>query len=150
MAADVATSQETSPETGNPIANLDVYWKVSAIALAAVAALGIVINILGGNYAYTPDAALMQDVLVFDWTHNVVHVALAALAGAFGFGSFSHEASANTAKVIGVVYIALGVLGFVPAVAGALESLIGLGLEAGENVIHLLLGAWGAYAGFSA
>lgn len=148
MAAEVATQDQA--EAGSILANVDIYWKTSAIALAAVALLGIVVNLAGGNFAYTPDVSAMEGILVFDWTHNVVHVALAAVAGAFGFGSFSSKLSANAAKVVGVVYLALGVLGFVPAVTELLESSIGLGLEVGENLIHVTLGAWGAYAGFTA
>lgn len=151
MSAEVAPS-ETAAEREQPnlFANLEIYWKTSALALSAVAFLGIVVNLVGGNDAYIPDVEFMTSVLVFDWTHNVVHVLLAALAGVFGFGSFDEAVSATAAKTIGIVYLALGVLGFVPAVAAALDSLLGLGLEAGENAIHLALGAWGTYAGFSA
>jgi len=148
--AEVATTEDANQDTVDPIANVDIYWKTSAIALAAVAILGIALNLIGGNFAYTPNIAFMESVLVFDWTHNVVHVLLAGVAGAFGFGDFDAELSANVAKVVGIVYIALGVVGFIPAVTDLLQSLLGLGLEAGENVIHLALGAWGTYAGFSA
>lgn len=151
MSAEVAPSETASDrEHPNVFANLEIYWKTSALALAAVAVLGIVVNLIGGNNAYIPDVEFMTSVLVFDWTHNVVHVLLATLAGAFAFGNFSEGLSANVAKTIGVVYLTLGLLGFVPAVATTLDSLLGLSLEAGENVIHLALGAWGAYAGFSA
>lgn len=147
MSAEVATSAETGSK--NPIANVAVYWKVSGIALAVVALLGLTVNAIGGNYAYVPDAEVMQSVLVFDWTHDVVHVGLAAIALAMGFGSFSEQITRNTAKAVGIVYIALGLVGFVPAVTEFLQSALGLGLEAGENVIHLALGSWGAYAGFT-
>jgi hypothetical protein len=149
MAAEVATGEPQ--ETSEPLfANIERYWQVSGIALTAVALLGIIVNLIGGNNAYVPDVEFMTSFLVFDWTHNVVHVALAAVALAFGFGSFSEVLSANAAKIVGVVYIGLGVLGFVPAVTSLLDSLLGLGLEVGENLIHLALGAWGAYAGFTA
>lgn len=148
MTAEVATQDQA--ENDSLFANVNIYWKTSAIALAAVALLGIIVNAIGGNFAYTPDVGAMEGILVFDWTHNVVHVLLAAIAGAFGFGSFSSKLSANAAKVVGIVYLALGVLGFVPAVTGLLESTLGLGLEVGENLIHVTLGAWGAYAGFTA
>lgn len=147
MSAEVATGENARSE--NLIANLEVYWRVSALALAAVAALGIVVNALGGNNAYIPNVEAMESILVFDWTHNVLHVVLAAVAGLFGWGSFSQTVSANAAKIVGVTYVALGVLGFVPAVVDALDSLLALNLEAGENLIHLTLGTWGAYAGFS-
>lgn len=150
MPPESATTHESTTEsTENPIANVTVYWKVTAIALAGVALLGLTLNAIGGNNAYVPNAEVMESILVFDWTHNVVHIALFAVAAAFGFGSFSKTLSANAAKTVGVVYIALGVLGFVPPVVEALDSLLALHLEAGENVLHLLLGTWGAYAGFT-
>lgn len=147
MTAELA--HDTQDRTENPIANVNVYWKVSGLALTAVALLGITVNALGGNYAYTPDIGFMESFLVFDWTHNILHVALAGLALAFGFGSFNRSLSLNMAKIIGITYIGLGVLGFVPAVTELLDTLLALRLEAGENLIHLTLGAWGAYAGFT-
>lgn len=149
MPPETATAPRTDAGTTNPIANVNLYWRVSGIALAAVALLGIIVNAVGGNNAYVPDVAFMESFLVFDWTHNVVHVVLAAIALTFGFGSFSDALSANMAKIIGVTYLGLGVLGFVPAVVDGLDSLLALHLETGENLVHLTIGAWGAYAGFS-
>lgn len=145
----VGHDADTGTDTGNPIANVTVYWRVSAMALAGVALLGLLINALGGNNAYVPNLEIMESILVFDWTHNVVHVALFAVAALFGFGSFSQAISANAAKVVGIVYLALGIAGFSGAFVGMLDGLIHLHLEAGENIIHLALGGWGAYAGFA-
>lgn len=147
MTAEVATGEPAESE--NWIANVTVYWKVSALALAAVAVLGLVVNAIGGNNAYVPDVEVMESFLVFDWAHDILHVALFGVAAVFGFGSLSKELSANAAKIVGVTYLALGVLGFFPPVVEALDSLLTLHLEVGENLIHLLLGAWGAYAGFT-
>lgn len=149
MSAEHAVGHDAGADTKNPIANVNLYWRVSALGLAAVAALGLIVNALGGNNAYVPNIEIMESILVFDWTHNIVHIGLFAVAALFGFGSFSETASANAAKIVGVTYLALGVLGFVPAVVDLLDSLLFLHLEAGENILHLLLGSWGAYAGFS-
>lgn len=149
MSAEHAVGHDADKETSNIFSNVNLYWRVSAIALAAVALLGITLTAIGGNNAYVPNVEAMESILVFDWTHNIVHVALAAVAALFGFASISQGVSANAAKIVGVVYIGLGVAGFVPGVVEALDSLIGLHLEAGENVIHLTLGVWGAYAGFT-
>ncbi len=149
MSADHAVGHDADKETSNLFSNVDLYWRVSAIALGAVAVLGIALTAIGGNNAYVPNVEAMESILVFDWAHNIVHVGLFAIAAAFGFGSFSQALSANVAKVIGVVYLALGVAGFVPGVVETLDSLIGLHLEAGENILHIALGSWGAYAGFT-
>lgn len=125
------------------------YWRISAIALVAVALIGIVANLIEGNYAYVPDVEAMENILVFDWAHNVVHVGLAAIALVFGFtGLRTSDASKPTAGVIGVVYLLLGVAGFFGGFVDLLDDLVGLHLEVGENILHLVLGAWGAFVGF--
>lgn len=125
------------------------YWRISAVLLAAVAVLGLIVNAIGGNYAYVPDVEAMEDILVFDWAHDIVHVVLALIAVAFGFtGLRTSDASKPTAGVVGVVYLALGIAGFFGGFVDFLDDLLGLHLEAGENVLHLVLGAWGALVGF--
>lgn len=126
------------------------YWRISAIVLVAVALLGIVLNLLGeGSQNYFPSWEFMESVLVFDWPHNIVHIGLAAIALVFGFtGLRTSQASKPTAGVIGVVYLLLGIAGFFPAFADLLADGVGLHLEIGENIFHLLLGGWGAFVGF--
>ncbi len=147
MTTQTATSTETDSQSW--FSNVRIYWKVSALGLAAVALLGIIVNAIGGNYAFVPNIEAMTSILVFDWTHNIVHVALFGIAAYFGFTNVSKAAAANAAKIVGVVYLALGVLGFIPAVTDLLLATIGLSLQAGENILHLALGAWGAYVGFT-
>lgn len=127
------------------------YWRISGIALAAIAVIGLIVNAIGGNQAYVPDVEFMESILVFDWAHDVVHVVLAAIALGFGFTALrTHELSRPLAGAVGVVYVLLGIAGFVPAFVDFLNDLVQLHLEIGENVIHLLLGAWGVYVGFVA
>lgn len=47
------------------------------------------------------------------------------------------------AQVVGVVLLVLGVAGFVT------KSLLGVETTAVHNLIHLISGGWGAYAGFA-
>lgn len=109
------------------------------MVLAVVAALGIVLNVAGAG-------AFIAGILEFDMAHNVVHVLLAAVALGVGYGVKRMDAQRTIAKVVGVVYLALGAVGFVaPNVLG----FVGLHLELAENLIHIALGAWGAYAGFT-
>lgn len=119
-----------------------VYWKISGVALGATAALGILLNATGlGD--------LLGAFLTFDWTHNVVHVLLAAIGLTLGFGSAPSAVAKNAAKVFGVVYLLLALMGFVTANLFGVGDLLGLHLEVGENLVHLVLGGWGAYVGFS-
>jgi len=125
------------------------YWRISGILLALIALAGFVVNAIGGNYAYVPNVEAMENILVFDWAHNLLHTVLAAIALAFGFtGLRTSDASKPTAGVIGVVYLLLGIAGFAGGFVDVLEGLTTLHLELGENVLHILLGAWAAFVGF--
>jgi hypothetical protein len=133
----------TPTNTTNPIMNPVTYWRVTAFAVAAVALLGIVLNA-------TDNANLLgKNFLAFDWTHNIVHVVLALAAFVFGYANLPGKVVKTFAIIFGVVYAGLGVLGFFvtsPMGTGANS----MHLEIGENLVHLLLGAWGLVAGFGA
>lgn len=135
----------------NPILNPKLHAQVVGIALAAVAVLGIILSLIGagGHFGFFCDDAIACDgaeaaegsFLGFDWGHNLVHVLLAAIALVVGYTAYSRMAR-TYAQVFGIVYAALGVFGFVFA------DLFILHLELGENLLHLLIGAWGIAAGF--
>src|SRR5687767_13788222 len=120
----------------NPIVDPAVYWRSSAFALTAVALLGIVLT------AMDQADLLGSGFLAFDWSHNILHVVLAGAAFLFGFGNLPAHLARTFAIVFGFVYGGLGVLGFFIADLGVIH------LESGENLVHLLLGAWGLVAGF--
>ncbi len=122
----------------NPIVNPVLYWRVSAIALGAVALLGIVLNSVGAG------TLLGANFLAFDWGHNILHVVLAIAAAVFGWGNLGAGITKTFAIVFGFVYAILGVVGFFVADLGILS------LELGENLVHILLGAWALTAGFGA
>jgi hypothetical protein len=119
----------------NPIWNTRMYAKITGYAVAAVALLGIILNSMG-----SPNL-LGENFLAFDWTHNIVHVVLAAIALYVGFAA-TDAMCTMYAKAFGVVYTLLGVTGFFVADLGILH------LELGENLVHLVIGGWGVVAGF--
>lgn len=119
-----------------------LYWRASGVALAAVALLGFAMSAM-------TKGKFVPGFLDFDLAHNGVHLLLAVVALAVGFGGASRAFSKNLAKVVGVVYLALAAVGFVSADVFGIGKLLGLHLELGENLVHLVLGVWGAYAGFS-
>lgn len=136
------TSYATARPT--PVADTSgatLYWKITAPVLAVVAILGFIANIGGFG-------ALIPNFLEFDVAHNLVHLLLAAAGLYLGFAADGAVAK-SAAKVVGVVYLALAAVGFLSATVFGIGSLLGLHLELGENLIHLVLGAWAAYAGFS-
>lgn len=128
----------TPTNTTNPIMNPVIYWRVSAFALTATALLGIVLN------AIDQGTLLGSNFLAFDWTHNILHVVLALAAFVFGFSNLPGNVVKLFAIVFGFVYMGLGVLGFFISDVGP------IGLELGENLVHVLLGAWALTAGFGA
>lgn len=121
--------------TSNPIMNPVIYWRVSAWTLAATAVLGIVMSAVN-------DGEFIDGFLNFDWTHNIVHVVLAAAAFLFGYANLPGSTAKTFAIIFGFVYGGLGAFGLFVDEVGPMH------LEMGENLIHLLLGAWGLVAGF--
>lgn len=119
----------------NPILDTRKYALISGFAVGTVGVLGIVLNLIG-----KPDL-LGADFLAFDWTHNIVHLVL-AMSGTFVGFDLGPKFCNLYAKVFGVVYLGLGVLGFMVPALGILH------LELGENVLHVLIGVWGIAAGF--
>jgi multisubunit Na+/H+ antiporter MnhG subunit len=78
----------------------------------------------------------------FDLTHNIIHLVF----GALGIAAMRTDDNAvRFAKSIGVLYVALGLLGMVsPNMFGLMH------MENAENVIHLIIGVIGLYLGFTA
>ena len=121
----------------NPVLNTRNYAKFTGIVIAAVALVGIILNAIGN-----PDV-LGANFLAFDWTHNILHVVLAAAGLYVGFAG-TDALCTLYARVFGVVYLLLGITGFFWTGVSATM----LHLELGENLLHALVGAWGCAAGF--
>ena len=121
----------------NPVLNTRMYAKITGIVIAAVALLGIILNAIG-----SPEL-LGANFLAFDWTHNILHVVLAAVGLYVGFAG-TDALCTLYARAFGVVYLLLGITGFFWT--GVSTTM--LHLELGENIVHVLVGAWGCAAGF--
>ena len=104
----------------------------------AVGLLGLILNPTGG---------LLLGTFAVDLLHNIVHlvVGLAGL-GAWYLGLVE---SRIFNKVLGVVYLVLGVLGFIPPLFDDGLFLGILHLNNADNILHLVVGAIAAYFGFS-
>jgi hypothetical protein len=109
--------------------------------------LGVVFVLAGlGGFA-------MPHLLGFHLTtiHNVIHIASGALAAYLGF-SGSAGAVRTFCIVFGLVYLALGVLGFVaPGVVAAVigHPLVDSGELMPDNVFHIVAGAVFLLAGLT-
>lgn len=134
----------TPTNTSNPLLNPGFVWRITAFVLLAVAILGTILNAIGQGDALSFGGYFLR----FTWTHNVLHYVLAAAAFVFGFSSLPGNVVKVFAIVFGVVYAALGVIGFMTA--NPLGSGLSLNLTLGLNLVHVLLGALYLLAGFAA
>lgn len=75
--------------------------------------------------------------------HNLIHLVSGAIGAYTGFTGSGYRAFA---QIFGIVYTLVGVIGF--ATPGTLGSL-GVPVNATYNLIHLVVGVWGIWAGFS-
>jgi len=75
--------------------------------------------------------------------HNLIHLVSGAIGAYTGFSGSGYR---TFAQVFGVIYTLVGVLGFItpPTLAG-----LGVPVNPIYNLIHLVVGLWGLYAGFS-
>jgi hypothetical protein len=97
------------------------------------------------NSDFTSDKSVRDAVLgIFDvngW-HNVFHIATGAL-GLVAAGSYASGRS--YALVLGIVYIAVAIWGFIVGDGDSILSI--LPVNTADNVLHLLIGVSGIAAG---
>lgn len=117
-----------------------IFLLASGILLALLAALGFALVSMG-------DADALGVFLLFDTPHNLIHAALALVALAAGLAPLPDGIARKIALGLGVFYLAIAVLGFVsPSLFGYPQRLGSrINLDLGENMLHLILGGWGAY-----
>ena len=137
----MASASATPPLRATDPAGIHLYWRVAGVTLAALAGVGILLVAIGRG-------GMLEGVMAFDTAHNLLHVLLAIVSLALGFGDVQTSLAKGAAKGAGILYLALALLGFASADLLGLGGLLGLRFDWGENVLHLLLGAWGAYVGF--
>lgn len=129
-----------------PFATLQA--QMTGIGLLLIGVLGVVALAVGVV------GFLSEEFLLFDQTHNVIHLLLGGIAAYVGFSEqlglgAPYLDPIAYGKIFGFVYMGLGVLGF--ATGGELLGIadaIGLHLELGENLIHVAVGAMALVAGF--
>ena len=111
---------------------------VIGAAFLAVGLLGLILNPTGG---------LLLGTFAVDLLHNIIHL----VVGVAGIGAWylGFVESRIFNKVLGVVYLVLGVLGFIPPLFDDGQFLGILHLNNADNILHLVVGAIAAYFGFS-
>ncbi len=106
-----------------------------------------VVGILGYLPGVTTQDGHLLGVFGVDAVHNLVHV----LFGVSGFAAALTGWSRPYLRGVGVIYLLLGVLGFVPGLYfGGDEMLLGIiRINLADNLLHLVLGGVAAYFGFA-
>jgi Domain of unknown function (DUF4383) len=110
----------------------------------------VVAGIIGFFYesTFTSDESVRDSVFgildVNGW-HNVVHIATGALGlVAFAAGAY---AARTYALVLGVVYVAVAIWGFIVGDGDSILSIVPVNTE--DNVLHLVIGLTGIAAGLA-
>ena len=133
-------------ETGPALLRPAVYFRISGFALLAVAILGLVMNLVEGNYSHA--LGLGNTFLNFTYAHDALHFVLAGAALMFGFANIPGHVVKLFAIVFGFVYLALGIAGFF--VFNAPHDTAFLALTPALDIVHILLGGYALTAGFMA
>jgi len=108
-----------------------LYAQVVGVVLLILGIVGFFVNTLLGVPTTT--------------THSLVHLISGAWGAYAGFASGLGGPKAF-AQIFGIIYTVVAVVGFLSA--GFLANL-GIPTNATYNIIHLIVGLWGLYAGFT-
>jgi hypothetical protein len=107
------------------------------IAFLGVGILGFILNPTGGE---------LLGIFAVNVLHNLVHV----LFGVLGIASAYTGWSRLYCQGVGVIYLLLGVLGFIPGLYVGEDMLLGLvHINLADNFLHLVLGGVAAIFGFA-
>ncbi|HYI46015.1 MAG TPA: DUF4383 domain-containing protein [Actinomycetota bacterium] len=108
------------------------YAKIVGVVVLLVGVVGLIMG--------DPEDGLLG--FNIDLTEDIVHLATGGLLAYVGFSGGDAQAK-QIVMVIGVVYLAVGVLGFVlPGLFGLLPT----ELAVQDNILHLVLGVLGIFA----
>jgi hypothetical protein len=106
--------------------------------------VGVVLLLLGIGGLLLGDG-LLVGLLNIDIGEDIVHILTGGILAYVGFGQRDQNVARSVVGVLGVVYLLVGLLGFVlPFMFGLVPS----GYTIGDNLVHLALGALGIVVGF--
>lgn len=113
---------------------------VIGIVFLVVGILGFIPGVTTGGGEF------LLGIFAVDAVHNLIHL----LVGVLGIAAYYWARYARLyCQVLGVVYLAVGILGFIPALVFS-EKLLGIfAVNIADNLLHLVVGAAAAYLGFA-
>ncbi len=103
-----------------------VYAQVLGVVLILIGVLGLILGDI-----------LLLGILNIDVVEDIVHILTGGILAYVGFGPVNIGTARSVVIVLGVVYLLVGILGFI------LPTLLGLiphGYTVFDNLLHLLLG----------
>ncbi len=106
-----------------------------------VQVIGVVLTLVGILGFFNDPVLGLFDV---NAAHNIVHLATGLIALYIGFGAAQYAVDFN--KWFGVIYIVIGVAGFIPGLQGLLASLLEVNMA--DTLLHLAIGLVLAGVGF--
>ena len=101
--------------------------------------VGVIVLVLGVLGLLLGEEALFG-LINIDMVEDIVHLVTGGLLGYVGFARVDAGLTRNVVGGIGVVYLLVGVLGFI---APDLFGLLPHGYGVADNLIHLILGVLG-------
>jgi hypothetical protein len=104
----------------------------------------LLVGILGFVKGVTPDDKLLG-IFAVNAAHNAVHLAVGALGLIAAYTGWPRA----YLQIIGIVYLLVGVLGFVPALVTDHKLLGIVHINLADNVLHLAVGAIAVIVGFA-
>ncbi len=106
--------------------------------------VGVVLLLLGIGGLLIGDG-LLGGLLNIDVGEDIVHILTGGILAYVGFGQSDENVARSVVGVLGVVYLLVGLLGFVvPFLFGLIPS----GYTIADNLVHLALGGLGIAVGF--
>ena len=107
--------------------------------------IGVVFTIVGLlGFLLNPTGGVLLGIFAVNLVHNVIHLVVGLLGIAAAFTGWSRL----YAQGLGIVYLLVGILGFIPGLTtdGLLLGLVHINLA--DNLLHLVVGAIAAFIGF--
>jgi len=107
--------------------------------------VGVVLLLLGVLGLLLGDELLLG-LANIDIAEDIIHLITGGILAYVGFGQRDEGVARNAVLVLSVIYVLVGLLGFVlPDMAGLLQH----GYTVGDNLIHLALGILGLVVVFA-
>ena len=103
-----------------------VYAQIVGVVLLLVGVLGLILG-----------EGLLLGILNMDITEDIVHILTGGILAYVGFGQADEGLARNVVGALGVIYLLVGVIGFVvPMLFGLIPS----GYTVFDDLLHLALG----------